>query len=220
MTTLPATPDPVFVLSDLERDALTELVNIGMGRAAKNLGRLVHDHVHLSTPRTEILDRSQAAELLTVRERASLVAIGQDFRGSFSGQALLIFPETNSLDLVRAVLGEGVGPEEIVDLEQEALAEIGNIILNGCLVVIANVLERGLSMSLPRVMRGDGRLILLGKDGTDPGELVLFLTIDFAVRARNIQGYLALLMDLPSLSSLRQVIREYIEGLDGGMPPA
>lgn len=213
-------PDAGFTLTDFERDALTEIVNIGMGRAAKNLSLLVKEQVQLSIPHTEIMSRAGVSEILSNRERSGLVAIGQDFQGVFSGQALLIFPEANSLELVRAIVEKNLAIEEIVDLEQEALAEVGNIILNGCLVVIANMLRRGLTMSLPQVIRGDSQRILLGRQDTLPGELVLFLTIDFSVRARNINGYLALLMDLPSLSELRRLIQEFIGRIREGSAPA
>jgi chemotaxis protein CheC len=213
-------PDAGFILTDLERDALTEIVNIGMGRAAKNLSLLVKEQVQLSIPHTEIMSRAGVSGILSNRERSGLVAIGQDFQGVFSGQALLIFPEANSLELVRAIVEKNLAIEEIVDLEQEALAEVGNIILNGCLVVIANMLKHGLTMSLPQVIRGDSHRILLGRQDTLPGELVLFLTIDFSVRARNINGYLALLMDLPSLSELRRLIQEFIGRIEEGSAKA
>ena len=85
-----------------------------------------------------------------------LVAVRQAFQGEFSGCALLIFPEPNSLELVRAVTKGELSLEDIIDLEQEALAEIGNIILNGCMATIANLLERSLTMSLPEIVRGAG----------------------------------------------------------------
>ena len=47
--------------------------------------------------------------------------------------------------------------EDVIDLEQEALAETGNIILNGCLSTIANMLERSLKMSLPEVLHGEAK---------------------------------------------------------------
>lgn len=202
------------LLTELERDALTEVINIGVSRAAKNLSRMVKDQVHLSVPRTEIMTRDRAVEWLSRRENSSLVAVGQDFRGSFSGQALLIFPEKTSLELVRSILDDTLSLEEIVDLEQEALAEIGNVVLNGCLVVMANMLKESLNMSLPRVMRGSSQVVLLGADEEDPGEMVLFLTIDFAVRARSINGYIALLMDLPSITAIKALIREYLRGFE------
>ena len=203
------------LLTELERDALTEIINIGVSRAAKNLSRMVKDQVHLAVPRTEIMTRDSAVEWLSRRENSSLVAVGQDFRGSFSGQALLIFPEKTSLELVRSILDDTLSLDEIVDLEQEALAEIGNVVLNGCLVVMANMLKESLNMSLPRVMRGNSQVVLLGDDEEeDPGEMVLFLTIDFAVRARSINGYIALLMDLPSIAAIKTLIREYLKGFE------
>jgi len=66
-------------------------------------------------------------------------------------------------------------------------------------------------MSLPEVMRGDGPRIFrpVGEEGTD--SLVLFLYINFAVRERDIRGYIAMLMDLPSLESLKVLIDEFVE---------
>jgi chemotaxis protein CheC len=203
-----------FLLTDLERDALTEIINIGVSRAARNLGRMIKDQVHLSIPRTEIMTRDQAVGWLSDRENSNLIAVGQNFRGSFSGQALLIFPETNSLELVRIILDDSLTLEEIVNLEQEALAEVGNVVLNGCLVVMANLLKQALDMSLPRVMRGSSQVVLLSASESDPGEIVLFLTIEFSVRARNINGYIALLMDFPSLSTVKVLIGDYISGLE------
>ncbi|WP_318658547.1 chemotaxis protein CheC [Indioceanicola profundi] len=204
-------------LTDLERDALTELVNMGVGRAATSLSRLLDDQVLLSVPKVEILPILAAADLLSMREAAELVAIGQRFTGPFSGHALLIFPESRSFDLVRALMEVEAAPSiaDIADIEQEALTEIGNIILNGCLAVIANTLRQGLKIALPTVLRGDGRRILLAEREPGADEMVLFLYIDFAVRSRNLNGYIALLMDIPSLTELRTLIREFIANLPG-----
>ena len=56
---------------------------------------------------------------------------------------------------MRAVVGRELPLEDIVDLEDEALAETGNIILNSWVATIANLLKSGLKMSLPVVIRGD-----------------------------------------------------------------
>lgn len=204
-------------LTDLERDALTELVNMGVGRAATHLSRMVSDQVLLSVPSVDIVSLDEATRFLTDRERSGLVAVEQEFRGSFEGRALLIFPEANSLELARAVLGGDLTLAEIVDLEQDALAEIGNIILNGCLVVIANTLKDRLAISLPSVLRGNGRGILTDK-GAKPDELVLFLYIDFSIRSRSIRGYIALLMGVSSLESLKSLIHGFIAAIASGTP--
>jgi len=198
-------------LDELERDALTELLNMGVGRAATFLSKMVSDQVAMSVPLVRIVARETAIQTLTRAESSQFVAVGQSFQGRFSGRALLIFPEVNSLELVRAAVGDGYSLEEIADLEQEALTEMGNVILNGCLSVIANALKESLEISLPSLLRGDGPTILYGEQHPDPrNDLVLLLYIDFSIRSRNIRGYIALLMDLPSLTALRDLIHRFI----------
>lgn len=202
-------------LSDLEHDALTELVNIGVSRAAASLRGMVGRQVLLSVPSVEVVGRAAAAALIRERETGPLVAVRQDFSGAFNGQALLIFPEPNSLELVRRVTGDKLSTQEVLDLEQEALAETGNIVLNSCLATMANMLERPLKMSLPEVIRGDSaRFFELGADDGETG-VVLFLYINFAISDRDIRGYIAMLMDLPSLDALKSLIAEFIQRVMG-----
>ena len=203
------------VLDGLERDALTELVNIGVSRAAASLRKMVGAQVMLSVPAVEVVSLQDAATLLGERESSELVAVRQAFQGAFRGQALVIFPQANSLELVRAVVGGELSAEELAALEHEALAETGNIILNGCMASIANMLQRPLTLSLPEVLRGDGAALFQGD--ARPGEdgLVLFLYIDFSIRTHDIHGYIAMLMDLPALTLLRQLIGEFIVQMVG-----
>jgi chemotaxis protein CheC len=196
-------------LDELEVDALTELVNIGVSRAAVSLRELVGEQVLLSVPSFAILSRAQAADLVSRGSSSLLVAVRQGFHGGFSGRALLIFPETNSLELVRVVAGRHLSLEDIVDLEQEALAEIGNIILNSCMASIANLLQRNLTMSLPEIVRGTG-LELFGLLPAGADDIVLFIRINFSLKGHEISGYLAMVMDLLSLASLKALIAEFI----------
>lgn len=205
-------------LSDLERDALTELVNIGVSHAAASLRKMVGEQVLLSVPSVEIVTQDMAATLIGQRESDRLVAVRQAFEGAFSGRALLIFPEPKSLELVRAVAGEELSLEDVTDMEDEALAETGNIILNGCLATIANLLQRSLTMSLPEVIRGDGELLFDHSGEGTKGGLVLFLYINFSVKRRDIRGYIAMVMDLPSLAALKLLIEDFIERVIGTEP--
>ena len=204
------TSQPTPPLTDLERDALAELSNIAMARAANSLRQMVKHQVLLSVPSADILSKDAAAQIISKPDSPALVAVRQDFSGPFSGRALLIFPESNSLELVRAVVGYEAALEDIGSLEDEALAETGNIILNSWVATIANLLKRSLQMSLPVVIRGDSRQMLRGDEAQT---LVLFLHIRFEISTQNIQGYVALLMDIPSLDSLRSLVADFIKNL-------
>ena len=207
----------VILLDELEQDALTELVNIGVSRAASNLRKMVGEHVLLSVPSIEVVTRAEAGTLIREREAGELVAVRQDFSGVFSGRALLIFPQSNGMSLVHAVTGGALSPDEAKDMEQEALAETGNVVLNSCLATMANMLQRPLSMSLPEVIRGDGLILFDFPSDSPDGGVVLFLYINFAINDRNIRGYIAMLMDMPSLQALKLLIADFIDRVVGGV---
>ena len=202
-------------LSPLEHDALTEVVNIGVSRAASSLRKMIGQQVLLSVPGVEIVTRAKAGALLGERESDELVTVEQAFNGVFSGRALLIFPEANSLELVRAVTGDELSATEAEEIEQEALAETGNVILNGCLATMANMLKRPLTMSIPIVGRARSSALFNAEEPEPEEGSVLFLYINFSVRDRNLRGYIAMVMDMPSLAALRELLREFIAEVVG-----
>jgi chemotaxis protein CheC len=200
-------------LSELEHDALTELVNIGVSRAAGSLRKMVGREVLLSVPAIEIVGQSEAAALISEREEGELIAVRQDFSGAFSGRALLIFPQATSLELIRAVVGEELSVVDATEMEQEALAETGNIILNGCLGTMANMLRQSLTMTLPEVFRGTGGVLFQPDGDPQPDGLVLFLYINFSVLGRDIRGYIAMVLDMPSLAALKLLVQQFIDSV-------
>ena len=201
-------------LSATEQDALAEIANMGVSRAAVSLRQMVGEQVLLSVPAVRIVSRATAAALVDGDTAPKLVAVQQSFEGPFSGRAMLIFPQAQSLELVRSIVGEDHSLEDVIDLEQEALAETGNIILNACLATIANLLRRTMRMSLPSVVRGDGKTLFEVQQATAEVDLVLFLYIDFTIKNRDIRGFIALLMDLPSIIALKKIVADFIEGIE------
>jgi chemotaxis protein CheC len=172
---------------------------------------MVEHEVKLSVPSVEILSPEAATQVVGKPDNPRLVAVRQDFSGAFSGRALLMFPEANSLELVRAVVGPKLALEDIVDLEDEALAETGNIILNSWIATMANMRKQILRMSLPLVVRGDSRHMFENLEKRD--RLILFLHISFEISKREIRGYVALLMDIPSIDQLRLMIADFMRSV-------
>lgn len=199
-------------IGEVERDAITELVNIAIGHAAASLATLVEDEVRLSVPVIAFLSPEEAARRLDVETHSGeTVAVRQHFSGRMSGDILLIFPERRSLELVRSMLGREIPLEQLTELEQEALLEVGNIILNACLGSIANQLGLSLESSLPSYLHGRGLHILdiAGRRGGGE-DLVLFLHVDFALLKKDINGYVAFVMDILSA-------RNFIEAVNSNL---
>ena len=84
-------------LTEIEQDALAEIANMGVSRAASSLRLLVGEEVLLSVPSVKIVTREAASKLVERENATRLVAVQQSFDGPFAGRALLIFPEAQSL---------------------------------------------------------------------------------------------------------------------------
>ena len=73
-----------MALTELELDALTELVNLGVSRAAHSLAQMVHEEILLSVPKVALVSRDEAIRALGEREKKSLVAVHQAFEGDIA----------------------------------------------------------------------------------------------------------------------------------------
>ena len=49
--------------------------------------------------------------------------------------------------------------------------------------------------------------------------MVMFLYIHFSMQERDIRGYIAMLLDMPSLAALKILLGEFIERTTGVAPP-
>jgi chemotaxis protein CheC len=206
----------MIALSEIEADALAELANIGVARASVALGRMIGDEVALSVPTVEVVPCAEAARRFDAAYGPRLAAVSERFGGPMSGVALLVFPAANSLDLVRAALPAGVPPEQAGELAEEALAEVGNIVLNNGLSSIANMLGAGLDTSLPRVAYGNGLEVFARCGaGEGPEATAILFTIHIRMKARNIPGQIVIAVDAASETALRERIAAYVERVLG-----
>lgn len=199
----------MIVLTPLQQDAITELLNIGMGRASAALSEMVNEDVLLSIPLLEFLTRKEAVDKIKQLVGDEVTAIKEEFAGSFWGNALLLFPEKQSLSLVRALLRDQDLPMDVLsEMEQEALTEVGNIILNACLGSLANIIEQNLNFELPQYSHGSCEEVIQSSC-KNSGEGILLLQMSFSLASTRVQGYLTLVMDVDSMQALSEQLNQY-----------
>lgn len=196
-------------LSPLQQDAVNELLNVGIGQAAAALSEMVHDEILLSLPEVSFVSQGVAASQLASDEQGHLLAVRQGFSGMFAGNAVLIFPERRSLELVRAIFGDAVDPDHLSEMQEEAFNEIGNIILNGCLSSLADMLGKPVESGLPLVVRGDAHGVL-GIDAGDHDMLALLLNVAFEVHQSNIRGHVVIMLDLGEAEVFLGLIDDFL----------
>lgn len=200
-------------LSELQLDALTEVFNIGAGRAASSLSEIVGDEVKLSVPRVQFYQSSEINAKALSLNSPRLGAVKQTFSGPFNADAMLLFTEERALEIVRDMMGSQLSVEELAEFEQEAMCELGNIILNACLSAMADILGLTLDSSLPVYSVDSSDLILqqIIVEANQP--VMLVLHIDLAIEKRHSQGYLVFLLSSSSLKELINHINRFITGI-------
>jgi chemotaxis protein CheC len=201
----------VSILNEIERDALTEIFNVGAGRAAQSLSEIVGDEVRLSVPSVEVLRSGAIDEQVLPRTRGRFATVSQNFDGPFDAEAVLLFTEDRALSIVRDMMGSQMSLDELAEFEREAMCELGNIILNACLSAMAAMLEITLNSSLPQYLVSspdDISARLASAQGDE--SYVLVLHIDLVIEKHQTDGHLIFLLSSSSLHALVEHVQRYL----------
>ena len=188
-----------------QQDALTELINIGVGHAASTLNCLINHKIRLTVPAIEFQNiQAMKKKLLNEGEDGYIAAVSMSFKGDFDGNASLMFPVESASTLVSMLTGETSDSSAVDDLCAGTLAEIGNILLNGVMGSMGNMLSSTLNYSLPTYQESSLYNILLQQKA----EIVLMAQANFYVDELCIEGNILLLFELASFHALIDAINE------------
>ncbi len=199
-------------ISELQQDMLGELLNMGIGRAAESLSEMTNEEVLLSVPKLELLTRDELTLRIAAEEQHPLRAVRQPFTGTLAGEGLICFPEERSLELVRVALQRDIPLEQMTELEEEALLEVGNIILNACLSTFSDTLDIEVATGLPTPLSGHRAQIVDQLQGSGD-DVVFFMSICFTLKGRDITGGVTFVLDVGSLAALLSSVDEYLKQL-------
>lgn len=192
-------------LTEDQLDALEEVVNIGVGRAASSLSDLLGTRIELRVPKIRIKPRLESQH--------TGLAILQTFEGNVAGTALLAFPQASGEQLAK-LLGGYEPDDDLSAIELSGiLSEVGNIVLNGVMGSLANMIEADLKYCVPDFFVDRPIESLVKRIGTtqSPPDSIVVADAHFSVRSEAIQGSIVLAFDLGSLESLLRTLVEPTE---------
>ncbi|MEA5506312.1 chemotaxis protein CheC [Halotia wernerae UHCC 0503] len=186
-------------------DTLQELINIGVGRAASLLNEMVDSHIHLKIPFVKVLTAYDAYQELATRfHDDTLASIKLGFTGSFYGTAGLIFPTDSASTLVAVLTGEEPGSADLDALKIGTLSEIGNIVINGVMGSISNVLRQHINYTLPVYLEDKIENLLLSAHESQ--SKVLLAQARFAIEQLEIIGDIILIFQVDTFDALINAI--------------
>ena len=200
-------------LSTRQLDALQELVNIGIGQAAGVLNDMIDSPIRLQIPYLQILTPIDVEEELEQHLNGEQIAAVQlKFTGSFGGIAQLVFPTNSAALLVTMLTGEEVGTHDLDSVKIGTLSEVGNIVINGVMGAISNLLQQRLNYSIPTYSEGTiANLLVSGGLATDT--VVLLAQTSFMIERLHIEGDIILIFNVNSFDTLLTAINQLAGGL-------
>lgn len=172
-----------------QMDALREMINIGMGCGAGVLNTLLQSHVKLAAPGLKCVTASEVPFLVELSARKHCL-VSMPFSGPLEGTAAMIFPCADAFRLVGILTGCQDASEDVDTLEAGTISEIGNIVLNGVMGSISNLLGLSLTYQVPTFRQGDAQLVHSVCRGPDFTALVAHTS--FGVDGLEAQGALVL----------------------------
>lgn len=195
----------MYQLTEHNLDALKELINIGVGRAAGALNAMVSFRIGLQVPFVKVLSPKELSGEMAALGRSRLAAVRLGFDGPFSGTAALVFPTESASKLVAVLTGEEPGTPEIDSVRAGTLSEVGNIVINGVMGSMGNMLKQRITYTLPNYTE-DSVQGLLRPDAMDEDATVLLVRTHFSIQELEIEGDIILLFTVGSFDALLSAI--------------
>ena len=139
------------------RDALREVTNVAMGRAAALLAEELGVFVQLPIPAVNLFEASELHMALTDANRGEqLSAVCQGFVGeAIAGEALLLFHDSQTADIAH-LLGLRPGGDVATS---EMLLDLASVLIGACLSGIAEQLDIRFSQGHPQLLGQHARSI-------------------------------------------------------------
>ncbi|WP_322106219.1 chemotaxis protein CheC [Paraburkholderia sp. J41] len=206
-------PDRVF--TEIQRDALQEIANLGMGQAATRLSGLLNAFIELSVPRVRVVAVSEAAAAL--REMTGIdgpvAAVRQGFRSEIKGEALVICRSGEIASLGSLVGGAYAHGEDDNLTEEELMFDVANVLTGACVSSMLDQLGRLPVFSQPGLL---GEAIMLDEvfqPGLLAWDVALLVEVNFALEDHRFRAHLVMLMAEESIHVVSRAIDALLHSL-------
>jgi len=188
----------------VDMDALSELFNVGLHRAAASLSELTGQRIGVDMPRLWVCKASEIEERMLSLLRGELATVHQIFSGAVAGDAVLLIEPDKAAALARFMTsGEAAIGGRLDQSAREVLVEIGNVVLGACLSSFGDMLHVPVTFSVPRI-HVDSLVGVLAALRTETEEVqyAVIAATRFGLSTMEVDGYLIVAVGAKSLARI------------------
>ena len=197
-------------ITEIEKDIIREMVNIGVAKAADSFAIIAKEKVLINAPKIKVVDIDSIKNVVADYEKNTVI-IQSDIKGDLDGKTFLLFSEPQAMGLAKICLGSfnSNGYEE-ERLKNSLLLEIGNIITGAIATQFSNILRLSVFGGLPILKNNFIGNILKSISEEYPVFKPLIFTIktEFVYSYKSYELPLVLVFDLQALIKILAILRE------------
>lgn len=198
-------------VTELERDIIKEILNIGLARAADSFAAIAKDRVLLKVPDIQLIDVKKLIDLVTKYEDTHFI-IQSDIKGDFNGATLMLFSNDHITRLSEICLNmPDAKGGEVNTMQESLLLEISNIITGALVTQLANILKANIYGSPPKAPKShisdSLKDILVQHPLFQP--LVFTVITRFTHNTRSVELPLLLFFDTSTFLKILEIIRTF-----------
>ncbi|AOK31176.1 MULTISPECIES: chemotaxis protein CheC [Burkholderia] len=202
------------MLTAEQRDALQEIANLAMGRAAARLALLFGTFIELSVPRVRVVRSADVCRVL--RDMTGIddnvTAVRQGFRSDIKGEALMLCRSSEVERL--ALLFDAYDDDEWEALTQaEFVFDVANVLMGACVSAILDELGRTPVFSPPGLLGAD----VTFDDVFPPNVLAwretLLLEVNFGVADDSFRPHFVMLLAEDSIHQMSDALDSLLSSL-------
>ncbi len=198
-------------LTPTEHDALKEFINFGIGRSMGALSQLLETSIQLQALNLKLVNAKELLSEIGGDSHQLLPTVELTFKGSLSGSATLTFSSDSAGKLVAAFMGQAQGDGDLDWLMMGTLTEIGNIVLNGVLGSLNQMLGQQIHFMVPTYSEVSIKnLVALPR--SDTAQYFLLAQVHFVIEQFRMGGDITLMLGVDSLDTL-------LKAVNGLLPP-
>ena len=198
-------------ITELERDIIKEILNIGLARAADSFAAIARDKVLMKVPDITLIEVKELLTLVAKYEDSHII-IQSDIKGELNGATLMLFSDNHIVRLSEICLSMvDVQKGELSVMQESLLLEISNIITGALVTQLANILKSNIYGSPPKAPKShiadSLKSILVQHPLFQP--LVFTVITQFSHNSKSVELPLLLFFDTNTLLKILDIIRSF-----------
>lgn len=179
------------LLSELQRDALQELMNISMGQAANALAQLIDAKITLSIPKIVLVGAHEFQQIFVTDQ---YWFTRQSFLGHVKGEVLTLLARAGTAT-IGGLLDYALPLDE--QSEKELLLELANILAGACLSGFSKQLALQTKVSMPTLFHAELRQV-----DSFRWSSTLLLEVDFQLEGTAFDSRIVICLEQQSVAVL------------------